>query len=76
MLVIRRRAGQSILIGDDIEIEIIEVAPSRVKIGITAPKEVCVVRKEIRLTSEANRAAARGFSPERFDRLLEQFRRA
>jgi carbon storage regulator len=58
MLVIRRRAGESILIADDIEIEVLETTPTRVKLGIKAPKEVTVLRKEVRLTENHNRAAA------------------
>ena len=72
MLVIRRRAGQSILIGDNIEIEVIEVTPTRVKLGIVAPKQIGVVRKEIVLTQEANRAAASGVSPERLQDLMRE----
>lgn len=59
MLVIRRRAGESILIAGDIEIEVLETTPTRVKLGIKAPKEVTVLRKEVRLTEDHNRAAAR-----------------
>ena len=58
MLVIRRRAGESILIADDVEIEILEITPTRVKLGVKAPKEVPVLRKEVRLTQDRNRAAA------------------
>lgn len=58
MLVIRRRAGESILIAGDIEVEVLETSPTRVKLGITAPKEVIVLRKEVRLTEDHNRAAA------------------
>jgi carbon storage regulator len=58
MLVIRRRAGESILIADDVEVEILEITPTRVKLGVKAPKEVPVLRKEVRLTQDRNRAAA------------------
>jgi carbon storage regulator len=44
VLVIRRRPGQSIRIGDDIEIHITETGPSKVTLGIIAPKEVTVTR--------------------------------
>ena len=37
MLVLRRRAGERILIGDEMEIEMIEISRSRVKLGIRAP---------------------------------------
>jgi carbon storage regulator len=59
MLVIRRRPGESVLIGDDIEIEIIDATPSRVKLGIKAPADVPILRKEIQLAGELNREAAR-----------------
>lgn len=62
MLVIRRRAGDSILIGDQIEVQVIEIAAGRVKLGISAPPEVLILRKEIRLAEQQNRAAAEGLS--------------
>ncbi len=58
MLVIRRRAGESFRIGDDVEIEILETSGGQVKIGIRAPREVPVLRTEVFLTSQQNRAAA------------------
>ena len=48
MLVIRRRAGESLFLGDDVEVEILEIGASQVKIGIRAPKSVTVLRKEVR----------------------------
>ena len=62
MLIVRRRRGEAILIGDNVEIEILDISPTQVKVGIRAPKEVSVFRKEIRLTREANVAAANGAS--------------
>jgi carbon storage regulator len=47
MLVLTRRAGESIIIGDNIEISVIEVQGDRAKIGITAPKNISVLRKEL-----------------------------
>jgi carbon storage regulator len=58
MLVIRRRAGESFRIGDDIEIEILESTGGQVKIGIRAPREVPVLRNEVFLTNQQNRSAA------------------
>ena len=48
MLVIRRRPGEALVIGEDVEIEILESSASQVKLGIRAPKSVAVLRKEIR----------------------------
>ncbi|HVX66459.1 MAG TPA: carbon storage regulator [Bryobacteraceae bacterium] len=58
MLILRRRAGESITIGDDIEVQVTEIGQNRVKLCISAPKEVSVLRKEVRLTRDANLAAA------------------
>lgn len=58
MLVISRRAGESILIGEDVEIEVLETGSGRVKLGIKAPRAVPVLRNEARLTRDQNRTAA------------------
>ena len=60
MLVLRRRAGEALLIGDDIEIEVLELTPQGAKIGIRAPRETVVLRKELKITKEQNATAARG----------------
>jgi carbon storage regulator len=57
MMVMRRRAGESILIGDEIEIHIAEIGRSRVKIAISAPREVPIVAKELKVTADENAAA-------------------
>jgi carbon storage regulator len=47
MLVLSRRVGERVLIGDDIVIEVVESNPGRLKLGITAPPEVMVLREEL-----------------------------
>ncbi|WP_042275384.1 carbon storage regulator CsrA [[Clostridium] dakarense] len=47
MLVVTRKKGESILIGDDIEIKIVKVEDGSVKIAIDAPKDKVILRKEI-----------------------------
>ncbi len=74
MLVIRRRPGEIVLIGPEIEIEILDSSGSHVKLGIRAPKDVLVLRKEIQLTQQQNLAAAREVSPTALDRLLDTLR--
>ena len=59
----KRRAGESFTIGDDIEIEVLEVAGTRVKLGIVAPDCVAIVRKEARVTREENITAAQPVAP-------------
>lgn len=59
MLVLTRKTGEAIQIGDDIEISVISIAGDQVKIGINAPKNVDIHRKEIYLSiqEENNKAA-------------------
>ena len=59
MLVIRRRPGETLVIGEDIEIEILDTEALHVKLGIRAPKPVMVLRKEIQITGQQNLAAAK-----------------
>jgi len=47
MLVLSRKVGQSILIGHNIEVKIIEVQGEQVRIGINAPRDVTILRKEL-----------------------------
>ncbi|MHC4636218.1 MAG: carbon storage regulator CsrA [Planctomycetota bacterium] len=47
MLVLTRKKDESIIIGDNIEITVTEVSGNRVRLGINAPKEIIVHRKEI-----------------------------
>lgn len=66
MLALSRKINESIMIGHDIEITILEIKGEQVKIGINAPKSVPLYRKEIYVQiQEANKeAAAATASPE------------
>jgi carbon storage regulator len=50
MLVLTRKTNQSIMIGDDIEVTVLAVARDKIRLGITAPREVPVFRKEVYLS--------------------------
>ena len=59
MLVLSRRAGESVTIGNDIVIKIVSVSGNQIRLGIVAPREVRVLREEIfNAIQEENRAAA------------------
>lgn len=73
MLVIRRKPGESILIGNNVEIQVIDISPTRVRIGISAPPEVLILRKEIQLAQQENLAAAMRFSPDAIRSVLSRF---
>ncbi len=62
MLVISRKAGESLVLSDDITITVISVAGDKVSIGIDAPKSVKIVRQELLETIEANKASAEAAS--------------
>lgn len=47
MLVLTRKLNESLMIGDDIEIKIVEISGKTVKIGVEAPKDIQIFRKEI-----------------------------
>ena len=47
MLVLSRKKDESIMIGDDIEIVVVDIRGDKVRLGITAPREVSVHRKEV-----------------------------
>lgn len=57
MLIIARRKGQRILIGDDVEVVVTELSKGTVKLGILAPSERTILRGETKDVAEANRAA-------------------
>ncbi len=58
-MVLSRRVGESIMIGNDIVVTVLEVRPDLVRIGIDAPRDVGVHREEVFVeVQEANRSAA------------------
>jgi carbon storage regulator len=59
VLIITRRAGERIMVGDEIAIEVMEIVGNSVRIGISAPRSVPVYREEIyAAVRDENRAAA------------------
>ncbi|WP_050179826.1 carbon storage regulator CsrA [Domibacillus robiginosus] len=61
MLVLTRKPGESLMIGDDIELTIVSVSGDQVKLGINAPKHVDIHRKEIYVQiGNENKSASAG----------------
>ncbi len=58
MLVLTRKANQSIMIGDDIEVSVLAIMGEKVRIGIEAPRSVPVYRKEVYVEIQADRDEA------------------
>ncbi len=73
MLALTRKLNESIMIGNDVEITILDIKGDQVKLGINAPKSVPVYRKEIYLQIlESNKEAVEGnASIDTFNKLLK-----
>ena len=72
MLALSRKINESIMIGHDIEITVLEIKGEQVKLGINAPKNISIYRKEIYMQiEEANKAAAEGeLTPEALESMF------
>jgi carbon storage regulator len=57
VLVLTRKSNQSIMIGDDIEVSVLSIMGEKVRIGIQAPRDIPVFRKEVYLEIAQERAA-------------------
>jgi carbon storage regulator len=58
MLILQRKAGESLMIGDDITVSVLSVDGARVRLAISAPKEMRILRSELVKATAANRDAA------------------
>lgn len=58
MLILQRRSGESLRIGEDIEITIVSTEGGKVRLAISAPKDVTILRSELISARETNRDAA------------------
>ncbi len=75
MLVLRRRAGESILIGGEVEVQVAQISPGKVKLAVIAPRHITVLRKEVAVTREKNLSAAQVLPFEAVLALAERLRR-
>ena len=64
MLIITRRPGEKIILGEDISVQVMEIVGNQVRIGIQAPKSVPVYREEIWEAVKAENQAAAAEAPD------------
>ena len=57
MLVLQRKKGESLLLGDDIQISVVDIGADTVRLAIEAPKDVKILRKELAEAAIANQEA-------------------
>ncbi len=70
MLILSRKPGEALVIDGNIEIRIVEVNGDKVKIGISAPKDVPVLRSELCQTVESNQEASNAVTPTALKQML------
>ncbi|WCL50061.1 carbon storage regulator CsrA [Leptospira sp. GIMC2001] len=77
MLVLARRINQSIMIGDEVEIFVVDIKGDQVKIGIKAPKNVSVHRTEVyqEIQDENRKAATTTILPQQLKELGNKFKK-
>ncbi|MEG1953475.1 MAG: carbon storage regulator CsrA [Hydrogenoanaerobacterium sp.] len=76
MLVLSRKAGESVYIGDDIKITVVEFVGDKVKIGIEAPKSMTVLREELYQTLSTNKQATENVNSQLLRELAQSFKKA
>ena len=69
MLILARRIGESIMIGDQVEISVVDIKGDQVKLGINAPSQVKVYRREVYAAIQEENRAAAAASPESLPRI-------
>ncbi|WP_226580600.1 carbon storage regulator CsrA [Halobacillus litoralis] len=72
MLVLNRKSGESIKIGQDIEVKVVAVEGGQVKLGIDAPKHVDIHRKEVFLSIEEQNKEASSIADNLLDLLKNE----
>ena len=69
MLILSRKVGESIIIDDRIEVKVLEIVDGKIKLGIDAPKDVTIHRKEVYDEIRDENKKASDISMESFSRL-------
>ena len=72
MLVLTRKTNQSIMIGDDVEVSVLAVSRDKIRLGITAPREIPVFRKEVYLSIKEEQVSADGGANTRVEKALDE----
>ena len=58
MLILQRKEGESLLVGNEVEITVLSVEAGRARLAIQAPRSVTILRSELKVAADANREAA------------------
>jgi carbon storage regulator len=72
VLVLTRKTNQSIMIGDAVEVEVLAVSRDKIRLGITAPRDVPVFRKEVYLSIQEEQVSADSTATKQVDQALDE----
>jgi carbon storage regulator len=75
MLVLTRKSNQSIMIGDDIEVSVLSIMGEKVRVGIQAPRDIPVFRKEVYLEIQQENDPHAGAARAEVDAALDRLSR-
>ena len=70
MLVVTRKTDESLIIADNIEIMVLEVSKDRVKLGVSAPRDVRIIRNELIDTQNVNKDSSKALGKDALEGLL------
>jgi carbon storage regulator len=71
VLVLTRKTNQSIMIGDTVEVSVLSVSRDKIRLGITAPRDVPVFRKEVYLSIQEEQVSAEGVATKQVEKALD-----
>lgn len=74
MLILRRKTGESLILGDNIKITVVESNSDGVRLAIDAPKEVSVLREELAEAMKANQEAVAHINKEKMEKFKGLFK--
>jgi carbon storage regulator len=72
MLVLTRKTNQSIMIGDEIEVSVLAVSRDKIRLGIAAPRDIPVFRKEVYLSIKEEQVATDGQATTTVEKALDE----
>lgn len=70
MLVVTRKTDESLIIADNIEIMVLEVTKDRVKLGVSAPRDIKIIRNELIDTQNVNKDSSKALGKDALEGLL------
>jgi carbon storage regulator len=74
MLIVSRKAGESFWIGNETEVIVMGCQGNNIRIGVRAPREVLILRTELKMVAQQNRAAVNPCSDSSINDLAARFR--